>query len=105
MLFILGAGADVTITLNEWLMLGVGAMWTGMGGLDAPGTSTVGLPLRLFIAPFERADGELSRGGLAFFAEVMPGLALSASRGLSRQPVLPNPLVIAAMVGVGYAWW
>ena len=101
----LGAGLELDLILNERFMLGVGASWSGMGGLDAPGASTLGVPVRLFFAPFQRQGTDVGRRGLSLFVEAMPALAYWNSGGYSRQPVGPNPFVISGMVGVGYAWW
>lgn len=101
----LGAGLEFDVIFTDRLMLGVGAMWSGVGGLDAPGASMVGVPVRFFFAPFERKWSDVGRRGLSIFAEVMPALAYFNSPGLSPRAVGTNPFVISTMVGVGYAWW
>lgn len=100
-----GGGLEWDFIFNDRLMLGVGAMWSSMGGLDAPGASMVGVPVRFFFAPFERKWADVGRRGLSIFAEAMPALAYSHFAGLSRRAIGDNPFVISMMVGVGYAWW
>ncbi len=103
--FSFGLGFDAA--LSDVLTLGAGVAWSGISGVEAPSAISVGVPLRLVVAPFGRKVTEVGRSGLVFFAEVMPGYAYVNGRGYRQSlPAEPRaPLSLMATLGVGYLWW
>ncbi|MDP1918578.1 MAG: hypothetical protein Q8L14_20180 [Myxococcales bacterium] len=103
---LLSAALEFEFVLSERVLFGLGASWGVFGGLDAPGASWVGLPVRVTWAFWDRPREAIARSGFALFAEVTPGFGYANSRGLSNSSApLGIPLTIVALVGIGYAWW
>ena len=103
-------GFALGAALTEHLELGGGlaASWVGGWGQDLPSAWAALVPVHLMFMPAARAPGATRRTGLAFFFAVAPGLMFAGSTGLP--PIGPPPpprlpIVVAATLGLGYAWW
>ncbi|MFZ5442907.1 MAG: hypothetical protein ACOZQL_23075 [Myxococcota bacterium] len=105
-------GVGVDLVLSDHWSLGVGLGLGHHGGttLDAPYAWAALLPVRVSFSPASRAAAQLERRGLHFFLETAPGYSLARGyatgvAGIAPRPEPIAPLVFAASVGVGYAWW
>lgn len=104
----LGFALGAALTEHLELSGGLAASWLGGFGEDLPYAWAALVPVHLMFVPGVRRPGATRRSGLAFFFEVAPGLMFAGSPGyVLFVPAAPprSPVVVAATIGVGYAWW